>query len=105
MFEWIGRIARTRDHVSPKKFWGLAMFSVCLMMAAMAFVWPNIKRVKMAYEYHDLAEEKHRLLKENSLLIVERESLKSLDRILFLATKHTELVPPEKGQILTVFLN
>jgi cell division protein FtsL len=105
MLEWIGRIAQTRVHVSPKKFWGAAMFSLLLMVGAMAFVWPNIKMVKMAYEYHGLAEEKHRLLKENNLLIVERESLKSLDRILFLANKHTELLPPEKGQILTVFLN
>jgi len=105
MFEWIGRIAKTRVHVSPKKFWGIIMCSVLLMVGAMAFVWPNVKIVKMAYEYQSLAQEKRRLLKENNLLIVERESLKSLDRILFLAKKHTDLGPPEEGQILTVFLN
>jgi cell division protein FtsL len=105
MFEWIGQIAQTRVHVSPKKFGGIIMVFVLLMVGAMAFVWPNIKKVNMAYEYQSLAGEKHRLLKENNLLMVERESLKSLDRILFLAKKHTELSPPEKGQILTVFLN
>lgn len=81
------------------------MFSVLLMVGAMAFVWPNVKMVKMAYEYQSLAKEKHRLMNENSLLIVERESLKSLDRILFLADKHTDLRSPEEGQILTVFLD
>jgi cell division protein FtsL len=104
MFEWIGRIAKTRVHVSPKKFRVIIMFSVLLMAGAMAFVWPNVKMVKMAYEYQSLAQEKRLLLKENNLLLVERESLKSLDRILFLAQKHTDLQTPKKGQILTVFL-
>jgi cell division protein FtsL len=105
MFEWMSRVAKTPVHVSPKKFWSIIMFSVLLMVGAMAFVWPNVKTVKMAYEYQSLAKEKQRLLKENNLLVVERESLKSLDRILFLAKKHTDLAPPEEGQILTVFLN
>lgn len=104
MFEWIGRIAKTRIHVSPNKFRVIIMFSVLLMVGAMAFVWPNVKMVKMAYEYQSLAQEKHRLLRENNLLLVERESLKSLDRILFLSKKHTDLQSPKKGQILTVFL-
>ena len=104
MFEWMGRIVKTRVHVSPKKFWVIIMFSVLLMVGAMAFVWPNVKMVKMAYEYQSLAQEERRLLQENNLLKVERESLKSLDRIHFLAEKHTDLQSPKKGQILTVFL-
>ncbi len=58
----------------------------------------------MAYEYQSLAQEERRLLQENNLLKVERESLKSLDRIYFLAEKYTTLQSPKKGQILTVFL-
>ncbi len=104
MFEWIGRIAKTRVHVSPKKFWVIFMFSVLLMVGAMAFVWPNVKMVKMAYEYQSLAKEQLRLSGENNLLKVERESLESLDRIYYLAKKHTDLQSPKKGQILTVFL-
>ena len=104
MLEWMGRIAKSRVHVSPKKFWGIIMSSVLLMVVGMAFVWPNVKMVKMAYEYQGLVQEKQLLLRKNNLLLVERESLKSLDRILFLAKKHTDLKPPKKGQILTVFL-
>ncbi len=104
MFEWIRQAAKTRVHVSPRKFGVILMFSVLLMIGAMAFVWPNVKMVKMAYEYQSLAQQQRLLLKENNLLKVERESLKSLDRILFLAKKHTDLQSPEKGQILTVFL-
>ena len=104
MLEWMGRIAKTRVHVSPKKFWVIIMSSVLLMVGGMAFVWPNVKMVKMAYEYQSLVQEKQLLLRKNNLLLVERESLKSLDRILFLANKHTDLQPPKRGQILTVFL-
>ena len=104
MFEWVGRIAKTRVHVSPKKFWVILIFSVLSMVGAMAFVWPNVKMVKMAYDYQSLAQEERLLLQENNLLKVERESLKSLDRIYFLAKRHTDLQSPKKGQILTVFL-
>jgi len=104
MFEWVRRVAKTRGHVPPKKFGVILMFSVLLMVGAMAFVWPNVKMVKMAYEYQSLAQKERRLLKENNLLKVERESLKSLDRIYFLAEKYTNLQSPQKGQILTVFL-
>lgn len=104
MFEWIGRIAKARVHVSPNKFRVILVFSFLLMVGAMAFVWPNVKMVKMAYEYQSLAKEQLRLLGENNLLKVERESLESLDRIYFLAKQHTDLQAPERGQILTVFL-
>jgi len=104
MFELIRRVAKTRVHVSPKKFVVMLIFFILLMVGAMAFVWPNVKMVKMAYEYQSLAQEKRRLLQENNLLTVERESLKSLDRIYFLAEKYTDLQSPKKGQILTVFL-
>jgi len=104
MFDLIRRVAITRVQVSPEKFRVMLTFFVLLMVGAMAFVWPNVKMVKMAYEYQNLAQEKRRLLQENNLLKVERESLTSLDRIYFLAQKHTDLQSPEKGQILTVFL-
>ena len=104
MFRWIRRIAKTRIHVSPRKFRMMLMVSVLLMVGAMGFVWPNVKKVKMSYEYQYLAREQQRLLKENQLLRVEKESLQSLDRIHTLAKKHTDLQPPKEGQIVTVFL-
>jgi len=81
------------------------MISILLMVGAMGFVWPNVKKVKMSYEYLSLVQEQRRLLKENQLLRVERASLQSLDRIYTLAKKHTDLKPPEEGQMVTVFLN
>lgn len=82
----------------------MLMVSILLMVGAMGFVWPNVKKVKMSYEYQHLVQEQQRLLKENQLLLVERESLQSLDRIYTLAKKHTDLRPPKVGQIVTVFL-
>ncbi len=104
MFSWVRRIAKTRVHVSPRRFRMLLMISILLMVGAMGFVWPNVKKVKMSYEYQRLAKEQHRLLKENQLLRVERASLQSLDRIYTLAKKHTDLEPPKEGQMITVFL-
>lgn len=80
------------------------MVSILLMVGAMGFVWPNVKKVKMSYEYQHLAQEQQKLFKENQLLRVEKESLQSLDRIYTLAKKHTDLQPPKEGQIVTVFL-
>jgi cell division protein FtsL len=104
MFSWIRRIAKTRVHVSPRRFRMLLMISILLMVGAMGFVWPNVKKVKMSYEYQRLAQEQHQLLEENQLLRVERVSLQSLDRIYTLAKEHTDLEPPKEGQMITVFL-
>ncbi|GJL77479.1 MAG: hypothetical protein NPINA01_04680 [Nitrospinaceae bacterium] len=80
------------------------MVSILLMVGAMGIVWPNVKKVKMSYEYQRLAQEQRQLMKENQLLRLEKESLQSLDRIYTLAKEHTDLQPPKEGQIVTVFL-
>ncbi len=105
MFERARRIAKSRLHVSPKELRTLLVVCVLFMIGAMAFVWPNVKMVKIAYEYQTLTQDQRKLLRENRLLKVERESLKSLDRIQALARSHTDLQNPEEGQIVTVFLN
>ncbi len=105
MFERARRAAKTRLHVSPKELRTLLVVFVLFMLGAMAFVWPNVKMVKIAYEYQTLTQEQRKLLRENNLLKVERESLKSLDRIQALARSRTELQPADDGEIVTVFLN
>ena len=70
----------------------------------MAFVWSNIRMVGLAYEHQGLDREHRDLIRENRLLRVERESLRSLDRIQSLAKKKVGLKEPENGQIITVFL-
>ena len=75
-----------------------------LTIGAMAFVWSNLRLVGLAYE-HQILNKKHRnLLRENHLLRVERESLRSLDRIQSLAKNKIGLKEPENGQIVTIFL-
>ena len=75
-----------------------------LMIGAMVFVWSNVRLVKLAYEHQSLSREHRGLLSENHLLRVERESLRSLDRIQSLAKNKIGLKEPESGQIVTVFL-
>ena len=75
-----------------------------LMIGAMAFVWSNVRLVGLAYEHQSLNREHRDLLRENHLLRVERESLRSLDRIQSLAKNQIGLKEPKSGQIVTVFL-
>ena len=75
-----------------------------LMIGAMGFVWSNIRLVGLAYEHQGLNRVYRDLLRENHLLKVERESLRSLDRIQSLAKNKIGLKEPESGQIVTVFL-
>ncbi len=78
--------------------------SVLFMLGALALVWPNIKRIKLAYEYQDLAREHRELIKENHLLSLERESLRSLDRIQLLAKSEVGMEEPDEGKLTTIFL-
>lgn len=74
-----------------------------LMIGAMAFVWSNVRLVGLAYEHQGLNREHRDLLRENHLLRVERESLRSLDRIKVLAQNKVGLKEPKSDQIVTIF--
>ena len=75
-----------------------------LMIGAMGFVWSNIRLVGLAYEHQALNRVYRDLLRENHLLKVERESLRSLDRIQSLAKNKIGLKEPQSDQIVTIFL-
>ena len=104
MFKWLPKSKKNQFHVTTREYRVVLVAVVGLMIVAMAFVWSNIHLVGLAYE-HQILNKKHRsLLRENHLLRVERESLRSLDRIQLLAKKQIGLREPENGQIVTIFL-
>jgi cell division protein FtsL len=104
MFDGVRGLVKGRLHVSSKDFWVVISISILFMLGALALVWPNVKKIKLAYEYQDLAKEHRVLLKENHLLSLERESLRSLDRVHFLATTKVGMKEPGKDKIITIFL-
>jgi cell division protein FtsL len=104
MFKRIRQTAHSRFHVSPREFQMILAASVFLMIGAMAFVWPNVRMIKLGYEYQVLMKEKRGLMRENNLLMLEKSSLESLDRIQSLATEKIGLQTPENSQFVTVFV-
>ena len=104
MFEGVRRLVQGRLHISSKDFWMVISISILFMFGAMALVWPNIKKIKLAYEFQDLAKEHKKLLKENHLLSLERDSLTSLDRIHRLAKSKVGMKEPSAGKETTIFL-
>ena len=103
MFKWLQKSMRTRFYVTSREFRMVLVAVAGLMIGAMAFVWSNVRLVGLAYEHQSLNREHRDLLRENHLLRVERESLRSLDRIQSLAKNKVGLKEPESGQIVTVF--
>ena len=104
MFEWLRRFIKMQFYVAPREFRVVLVTLVGLMVGAMIFVWNNVRLVKLAYESQPLKQERRELLREKHLLEVERESLRSLDRIQWLAKKKIGLKEPEGDQIVTIFL-
>jgi cell division protein FtsL len=98
------KLVQGQLHVSPKDFWVVIAVSVLFMLGALALVWPNVKKIKLAYERQDLTQERRELLKENHLLNLERESLRSLDRIQLLAKSKVGMKEPDDGKLTTIFL-
>ena len=104
MFEKPRQLIERRFYISPKGFRMIFLISVLMLLAALATVWPNVRKVKLSYDYQTLANEREKLLTENHLLRLERESLQSLYRIQTLAKNEVGMIEPQKGQITTIFL-
>ena len=104
MSRWLQKSIKTQFYVTSREFRMILVAVAGLMIGAMAFVWSNVRLVGLAYEHQSLNREHRELLKENHLLLVERESLRSLDRIQTLAKNKIGLKEPESGQIVTIFL-
>ena len=104
MFEWLPKAKKNQFHVTTREYRLVLVAVVGLMIVAMAFVWSNVRLVGLAYEYQALDKTQRSLLRENHLLHVEWESLRSLDRIQLLAKNKIGLREPESRQIVTVFL-
>lgn len=104
MFNGTRQLIQGRFHISPKGFRMVFLVSVLMMLAALALVWPNVRKVKLSYDYQALEAEREELLSENHLLRLEKESLQSLYRIQALAQDAVGMVEPKKEQVVTIFL-
>jgi cell division protein FtsL len=104
MFDGARGLIKGRLHFSSKDFWMVISVSILFMFGALALVWPNIKKIKLAYEYQDLSKEREKLSQENRMLNLERESLRSLSRIHLLAKSEVGMQEPDDGKIITIFL-
>lgn len=104
MFDGVRRFIQGWLLVSSKDFWMVILISILFMLGALALVWPNVKKIKLAYEYQGLAKDHRELLKENHLLNLERESLRSLDRVYLLAKNKVGMKEPEVGKVITILL-
>jgi cell division protein FtsL len=104
MFSGARQLIQGRFHISPKGFRMVFLVSVLMMLAALALVWPNVRKVKLSYDYQALEVEREELLSENHLLRLEKESLRSLYRVQALAKDAVGMIEPKKGQVVTIFL-
>ncbi|MAX17494.1 MAG: hypothetical protein CMH73_04900 [Nitrospina sp.] len=104
MFDEVRSFAKEQLHISSKGFWMALLVSILFMFGALALVWPNIKKIKLGYEYQDLAKRREELSRENHLLKLERESLRSLNRIHLLAKNDVGMQEPDENRVTTIFL-
>ena len=104
MFDEVRSFAKEQLHVSSKGFWMALLVSILFMFGALALVWPNIKKIKLGYEYQDLSKRREELSRENHLLKLERESLRSLNRIHLLAKNDVGMQEPDENRVTTIFL-
>ena len=104
MFNGTRQLIQGRFHITPKGFRMVFLVSVLMMLAALALVWPNVRKVKLSYDYQALETEREELLSENHLLRLEKESLQSLYRVQALAKDAVGMIEPKKDQVVTIFL-
>ena len=104
MFKGFRKLIQEGFHITPKGFRIVFLVSVLILLVALALVWPNVRKVKLSYDYQALEAEREELLNKNNLLRLERESLQSLYRIQALAKNEVGMIEPKIEQVTTIFL-
>ena len=104
MFKGSRKLVEGGFHITPKGFRVVFFVSVLMLLVALALVWPNVRKVKLSYDYQALKAEREELLNENRLLSLESETLQSLYRIQVLAKNQVGMIEPKTEQITTIFL-
>jgi len=104
MFKLARKLVTQVFHVSPREFRVVVLVGFLFLVCALVYVWPNVKMVNLAYEFQEQKHLHQELLQENNLLKLERDSLKSLDRIQFLAETQIGMQEPQPGQVITILL-
>ena len=104
MFKGSRKLVEGGFHITPKGFRVVFFISVLMLLVALALVWPNVRKVKLSYDYQALKAEREELLNENRLLSLESETLQSLYRIQVLAKNQVGMIEPKTEQITTIFL-
>ena len=90
--------------VSFKELKVIVGFSCFFMTAAMLYVWTGVKMVGLSYEYQALRTEHIRLYRENRLVRLERESLRSLHRIEKIARRDLGMKSEAPQQTVAIFI-
>jgi len=104
MFKKFRKFIQGGFYITPKGFRIILLVSVLMLLVALALVWPNVRKVKLSYDYQALDAEREELLSENRLLRLEKESLQSLYRIQALAKNEVGMIEPKLEQVTTIFL-
>ena len=104
MFKRFRKLIQEGFHITPKGFRIIFLVSVLMLFVALSLVWPNVRKVKLSYDYQALEAEREELLSENHLLRLEKDSLQSLYRIQALAKNEVGMIEPRLEQVTTIFL-
>ena len=104
MFKGFRKLIQEGFHITTKGIRIVFLVSVLILLVALALVWPNVRKVKLSYDYQALEAEREELLSKNNLLRLERESLQSLYRIQALAKNEVGMIEPKIEQETTIFL-
>ncbi|CAI2717702.1 cell division protein FtsL [Nitrospina watsonii] len=100
---WL-RWARNQIHLSPAEFRVVVIVLTLFLFGALFYVWPNVRMVKLSYEFQAQQRLHTQLLREHTLLKLERDSLLSLDRVQYLAEHRLGMQHPQPEQIVTIFV-
>ena len=104
MADWVPRLAKRWIQGSSREFKVVFLVFLLFLAGGLAYIWPNVKIVRLAYDFQAQQRIHRELMRENILLRLERDSLQSLGRIEHLATHQLGLQEPETGQVVTVIL-
>jgi len=91
---------KERDPVQFRSLMLIFVSCSLIVLGIISYIWRGVEIVSMSYRMKDIYTQQRMLKEQQQKLVLEREALRSLDRVEDIAGSQLSLVKPKPDQVI-----